>query len=69
MEDNIKIFKVEYLSNNWFDLPQTLNFSLRDHPNIEYYLKWRRLPMEDGLQILKVDYLSNYSSDLPDNWH
>ena len=30
MEDDLKILKVEYLSNHWSDLPQILNLSLRD---------------------------------------
>ena len=29
MEDNLKILKVEYLSNPWSDLAQILNFELR----------------------------------------
>ena len=30
MEDDIKILKVEYLSNHWSDLPQILNWSSED---------------------------------------
>jgi hypothetical protein len=30
MEDNLKILKVEYLSNHWSDLPQILNLSSGD---------------------------------------
>ena len=30
MEDNFKILKVEYLSNHWPDLSQTLNLSIGD---------------------------------------
>ena len=30
MEDDLKILKVEYVSNHWSDFPQILNFSLRD---------------------------------------
>ena len=26
MEDNLKILKVEYLSNHWLDIPQILNY-------------------------------------------
>ena len=44
MEDDLRILKVEYLSNHWSDLTQILNLSLG---------KWRRLPMEDDLKILK----------------
>ena len=30
MEDDLKILKVEYLSNHWLDFPQILNLSLED---------------------------------------
>ena len=30
MEDDLKILKVEYLSNHWSDLPQILNLSSGD---------------------------------------
>ena len=35
MEDNLKIFKVEYLSNHYSDLTQILNLSLGDHTKIK----------------------------------
>ena len=64
MEDDLKILKVEYLSNHWSDLPKILNLSLSDQTKIKYCLKWRRPTIEDDLKIFKVEYLSN-RSDLP----
>ena len=64
MEDNLKILKVEYLSNHSLDPPQILNLSSEDQTK-QKYLKWRRPPMEDDLKILKVEYLSNHSFDPP----
>ena len=29
--EDLKIFKVEYLSNHWSDFPQILNLSIGDH--------------------------------------
>ena len=65
MEDNLKILKVEYLSNHWSDLPQILNLVLRDQTNIKKCMKWRWPPEEDNLIILKVEYLSNHWLDFP----
>jgi hypothetical protein len=35
MEDDLKILKVEYLSNHWLDLPQISNLSLGDQTKIK----------------------------------
>ena len=35
MEDDLKILKVEYLSNHWLDLPQILKLSLWDQTKIK----------------------------------
>ena len=35
MEDDLKILKVEYLSNHWSDLPQILNLGLGDQTKIK----------------------------------
>ena len=35
MEDNLKTLKVNYLSNNWLDLPQILNWSSEDQTKIQ----------------------------------
>ena len=35
MEDDLKILKVEYLSNHWSDLPQILNLSSGEQPKIK----------------------------------
>ena len=74
MEEDLKIFQVEYLSNHWLDLAQILNLSLGEKTKIkkarnEDDLQWRRPPMkttsnEDDLKITKVAYLSNYWLDL-----
>ena len=59
MEDNLKILKVEELSNHWSDLPQILNFSSGDQPKSKH-LKWRRPPVQDSHNLLKVEYLGNH---------
>ena len=58
MEDDLKILKVEYLTNHWLDFPQILNLSL-----------WWP-PIEDDLKISKVEYLSKHWLDLHQisNW-
>ena len=38
MEEDLKRFKVEYLSNHKSDLPQILNVSWGDKPKSELYL-------------------------------
>ena len=35
IEDDLKILKVEYLSNHWSDWPQILNLSLGDQTKIK----------------------------------
>ncbi len=35
MEEDLKIFKVEHLSNHWSDFPQILNCSLGYHTKIK----------------------------------
>ena len=53
MEDDLKIFKEEYLSNHLFDPTQILNLSLDDQTIFSKSLKWRRPPKEDNLKYLK----------------
>ena len=65
MEDNLKILKVEYISNQWSDNPKISKLSLGDETKITFCLKLRGPQMEDNLKILKVEYLSNHWSDLP----
>ena len=55
MEDDLKILKVEYLSNHWSDLPQILNLSLGDQTKsknelIKMFSNGRWPLMEDDLQ-------------------
>ena len=35
MEDDLKILKIEYLSNFWSDLPQIWNLNLGDQTKID----------------------------------
>jgi hypothetical protein len=58
MEDDLKLFKVEYLSNRLLDHAQILNLSLECQTILYKSFKWRWLPMEDNLKILKMEYLS-----------
>ena len=59
MEDDLKILKVEYLSNGLLDHTQILNLSSDNQAILSKSSKWRWPPMEDNLNILKVEYLSN----------
>jgi hypothetical protein len=61
MEDNLKISKVENLSNPRSDFPQIVNLNIGDQTKIEYYLKGRGHPKS---KILYLEYLSNHGSDL-----
>ena len=63
MEDDLKLLKVEYLSNHLLDQTQILNLSLNDQTIFCNSVKLRRPPMEDNIKILKVEYLSNRSLD------
>ena len=51
MEDDLKILKVEYLSNHLLDHTQILNLSLDDQIILYKFFKWRQPPMEDDLQL------------------
>ena len=64
MKDDLKILKVEYLSNHWLDLTKIWNFSSVDQNKLYKYFKCKLPPMEDNLKIFKVEYLSNHWSDL-----
>ena len=60
MEDNLKILKAEFLSNDLLDHTQILNLSLDDQTIYYKSLKWRWSPIEDDLKILKVEFLSSH---------
>ena len=45
MQEDLKISKVEYLSNRFLDLAQILNLSLDDQIILYKFFKWRRPPM------------------------
>ena len=64
MEDDLKILKVEYLSNQLLDHTQILNLEFGDQSKVFRFFKWRQPPMEDDLKILKAEYLSNHLWDL-----
>ena len=59
MEDDIKIIKVEYLSNQLLGHTQISDLRLDDQTIFYKSLKWRLPTMEDDLKILKVEYLNN----------
>jgi hypothetical protein len=48
-EDDLKIWKVEYLSNHWMDLTQIWNLSKKDQTRVYKGIKWRQPLMEDDL--------------------
>ena len=52
MEDDLKILKVKYLTNNLLDHSQILNLSLDDQ---SIFLK--------SSKVLRVEYLSNHCMD------
>ena len=69
MEDDLKIWKVEYISNHWSDLTQIWNLSYWDQTKVRKGNKWKRPQMEDDLQRKKTsEYLSNNWSDLTQIW-
>ena len=59
MEDDLKILKVEFLSNCLLDQNQILNLSFYDQTIFNKYLKWRRHFLEGNLKILKVEDLNH----------
>ena len=76
MEEDLKILKVEYLSNPWSDFTQISNLSSGDQAKFKNTQNeddlqrkttsnGRRPPMEDDLKILKLEYISNHWSDFP----
>ena len=50
MEDDLQVWKVEYLSNHWSDLTQILNLGLQDLTKGYKGVKWRWTPVEDNLK-------------------
>ena len=57
MEEDHEISKVEYISNQRLDFPQTLDLTSGDQT--QKMLKWRLPPMEEDLKVLNIEYLSN----------
>ena len=64
-EDDLKILKVEYLSNHWLDLHKILNLSWVDKTQNLMMALMKMSSNKDYLKILKVEYLSNHLLDLP----
>ena len=60
MEDDLKVLKMEYLSNHLLDHTNILNLSFDDQTILNKSLKKRLPSMEDDLKILKWQYLSNH---------
>ena len=54
MEDDLKILKMEYLSNHIVHLSQILNLNSGDQPEVEDNLQCKTTTK------LKVEYLSKY---------
>ena len=59
MEEDLKLFKVEYLSNQ---------VKLRELNQNHKCLKGRWAPVDEDPKVLKVEYLSNPGSDFPPIW-
>ena len=55
MEEDLKVLKVEYLSNCLLYHTEILNLNLDDQTTFSKSSKWRRTSAEDDLQILKVE--------------
>jgi hypothetical protein len=56
MEDDLKILKVEYIGNRWFNLREPIQSQL---------LNGMKTTFKEELKKIKVEYLSNQWSDLP----
>ena len=63
MEDDLKILKVENLSNHLLDHTNFFNLSLVDKAILCKSFKWGWSSMEDDTKILKVEYLGNHLLD------
>jgi hypothetical protein len=55
MEEDLKVLKVEYLSNCLLDHTQILNLSLDDQTIFSKSSKWSPPPTEDDFKKLKVE--------------
>jgi hypothetical protein len=56
MEDDLKIWKVEYISNHWLDLTQIWNLSYWDQTKVQKGIKGRRPPIEADIQKMTTKY-------------
>ena len=60
IEDDLKILKMKYLSNHWFNLTQIRNLSLGDHSKVSKwsnidYLQWKRTSKYKDLNIASTN--------------
>ena len=62
MEDDLKILKVEYLSNHLGSYSNS-KLIFDDQTILYKSFKWRKPAMEDDLKILEVECLSNHLLD------
>jgi hypothetical protein len=58
MEDNLKNFQMDFLSNHWVDLNQILNLTPGDQTKTDEDKRNRTL------KNFKMDFLSNHLADL-----
>ena len=63
MEDDLKIFKVDYLSNHLLHPTKNFNSNLDYQKSNLQILEMKTTSNEDDLKILKVEYLSNHLLD------
>jgi hypothetical protein len=64
MEEDLKIFKVEYLSNHLSDHTQILSLILNDQIIFLQIFKMKTTSNGRQPQILKVEYISNHSKQI-----
>ena len=69
MEDDLKIFKVEYLRNQGLDLTQIWDLRLGYQTKLYKCFKLRQPQTEEDLKILKLRIAANHWLDLTQTWN
>ena len=69
MEDDLKIFKVEYLRNQGLDLTQIWDLRLDYQTKLYKCFKLRQPQIEEDLKILKLRIAANHWLDLTQTWN
>ena len=69
MEDDLKIFKVEYLRNQGLDLTQIWDLCLDYQTKLYKCFKLRQPQIEEDLKILKLRIAANHWLDLTQTWN